>query len=261
MRLTLDVEEVDPSGIATIRVTYGKTDVDMSISDGGETIDFAADLPMDPLKEVFDAIEGKSVVIRVDRTGDVVGVDGGRELARHVKSKLEEAIREGAKAGRIPAEAVDLALSSSDAFKEMFSDDSTEDLVKDLFAPTPPKPVKVGESWTLRDAQEGSNPRIDDETYTLESLENGVARLALQVKTSPNPDAPAASFAGIKGKVNLTGSGTGTMTVDERGWVPTADYDFDHTGSFKSEASLILPRSVTVPMSRRGRETFDVVEE
>lgn len=259
MDLTFEVLAVAPTGEADVRITYGESRLEKDMEVAGRSFSMDSEEADSPFGLVFKSIEGKSFTVRVNPKGEVLAIEGAYALARNVRTTLENAIKEQIRTQDIPADQAEEALSQTGLFDELFSEDSLKTLVQDLFIAAPPAPVEVGETWTRRDVRTSSRPRVDDDTFTLVSVDdNGVATVKIDTKTSPNPDKPTSQFAGISGVLTISGTGTGTAVYDPSGWLIRETYTHDHSGEFKTDVDFRLPQSVTVGITIRGTSSAEV---
>jgi hypothetical protein len=91
---------------------------------------------------------------------------------------------------------------------------------------------------------------IIDGTYTLTSLENGVARMGVSAAILPNPDGAPMKIGEMTLRIGLTGEETGYIDVDEEtGWVVQGELKTKFTGALSLEGVPDLPADMLGPMT------------
>jgi hypothetical protein len=81
----------------------------------------------------------------------------------------------------------------------------------------------VGDSWKSQNIQFTQVPLLVSAQYSLSSIQNGLATLAVQSTISANADSPSIKIQGNSVSYSLSGTQNGVIHVDEQsGWTRDA---------------------------------------
>jgi hypothetical protein len=82
----------------------------------------------------------------------------------------------------------------------------------------------VGDSWKSQNTQFTQVPLLVSAQYSLNSIQNGLATLAVQSTISANADSPSIKIHGNSVNYSLSGTQNGIIHVDEQsGWTYNAE--------------------------------------
>jgi len=138
-RITLTVDGVAPSGVASVHETVTAIRSESSAPVGKIVVDTAkpSDDTTDPIGQAMSkmlaAVVGQPINIVIAPDGTVRSIEGG--------SRLLERIAEGANADP------DMA-AASQALTSLYSDDAIRGMLEQSFPKLPAQPVKPGDNWT-----------------------------------------------------------------------------------------------------------------
>lgn len=252
MDVTFTPTETAADGMVTVKMTYDDVKLQQSMSMGDQQ---APGLDMgklmgDSATKVAEAVKGQSVTARIAANGEVIGVDGTRELSRKATEAAKAAMMEAFKGQNLPPEAMD-QLQNQDDQSGPFAGDQVRSTLVEIFDYFPPKPVKKGDTWTENDTLPGPGSMLSEEKFTVAELDKDKAVIKFERTIKPNPDAPATPMGPMKGKLSLSGTSTGTAEVDVKtGWLLRLDEEGSLTGEMKMEGGM-MPGSMSIPMQQK----------
>ncbi len=159
----------DDGKFKTIKATYKR--IAMSMNMGAQKMSFSSDNasadktnPMQMLNNMFGAIKGQSFLMKVDRTGEIISVEGFDKIGEAMSAQLT-----------LPEEMKKRVLEN---FQSQFNDET----VKETFGPSfnifPNKKVKPGDSWQKKSSTNMSSmPLASTTTYTVKSINSNMVTL------------------------------------------------------------------------------------
>ena len=201
LTMSFDVLDVDQAGVHTLKTTYDRVRVKMS--GGGVGIEYDSDTSAgeeNPATQVFAAMVGASLTVKVTPEGKTLEVTGLDELAEKVSAKLPPFAR----------------ANVDQQVKGMTNS------LDQMMAFLPQKPVDIRDSWssTMELATDPSMPMKVDATYTLHDRKDGVAIVKIDGK--------------MRAGEGLSGTMTGTMKIDEAtGWNQGGEMTMDMSGTMQ----------------------------
>jgi len=194
-----EVLNVDDAGTIKLKTTYESVAFESHMTDGGKiniTVNYDSKKP--PKKapageEAMTELVGQSLIMTISSQGKIVKIEGMDAIVQKIMAGRKDTVER------------DL---TSKKFKESIGDRGkfTSNMV--FF---PELPVAIGDSWKFQ--SEFSSFLISDQ-YTLMSLQNGIATLA--VRSNLNTDPKSSSFEDSGISMNFKGTRNGVMRVDER---------------------------------------------
>lgn len=193
------VVDVDSNGDHTIACTYDR--VRMKMAAGPLNIDYDSANPPEqanPLTQVFGAMVGTKLTMKVTPKGKTLKVEGLDKLAEKMGANLPESAR---------ANLENQTKGMTGSFDQMM-------------AFLPKEPVAVGDSWkgSMDVATDPNMPMKVEATYTLKERKNGKAIVGIDGQ--------------MKGGTGLSGTMKGTMTIDEKtGWNEGGKMTLDMSGN------------------------------
>jgi len=138
-RITLTVDGVAPSGVASVHETVGSIRSELTAPNGRVVVDTAApsettkDPIADAMSKMLTAVVGQTINIVFGPDGTVRSLEGGARL-------LERVIT----AGNASREAT----MASQALTALYSDDALRSMLEQSFPKLPLQPLKAGDTWT-----------------------------------------------------------------------------------------------------------------
>lgn len=240
MAYTYDVIAIDASGAAAVEMTFDKMRVKMEGPQGNFAWSGSVDqaqLPPPPPLAGLAAMVGATLTMKLTpdgRTSELQGLDA-----------LYNRMIEGMP---LPAEV------SREEFRQslidQFGDDAMGGALQNLSGAYPDHPINIGDSWPMNLTMSKGVPMIIEGSYTLESVENGVARLGVTAKIRPNPEGSPMKFGEIAVRCDLTGEETGYIEMEEgTGWVVRGEITTRFTGQLKLEGVPEMPAGLMGPMT------------
>jgi hypothetical protein len=171
----------DSAGWKTIRSTINR--IGMNVNGGGIMMKIDTDStntdttgPMAKIGQIFGAMKGGQFTFTMNENGEVGQMTGMQEMVQKISNSM----------------GADAAVAS-ETMSKVFNEQAFKQNLQQSFAMYPGKPVKPGESWnkTLTMDNNGMIMKLNN-TYTLDSAANGVARVRVASIITSGGDAPAA---------------------------------------------------------------------
>jgi hypothetical protein len=138
-RITLTVDGVAPSGVASVHETVGSIRSELTAPNGKVVVDTAApsDTTKDPIADAMSkmltAVVGQTINIVFGPDGTVRSLEGGARL-------LERVITAGGASRE--------TTMASQALTALYSDDALRSMLEQSFPKLPVQPLKAGDTWT-----------------------------------------------------------------------------------------------------------------
>lgn len=218
--------------------------IGMKITTMGQTQEFTSDttkLPqVDPMSRVFSHMTNDSFTAKISTDGEVSEVSG-----------LDEIIQKSANmvGGGNP--------QMADQLSSSFGDEGLAKNVEMLTDIFPDESVNVGDSWTINKGTATGMPILAENTYTLASIDGGVAVLNLKSELKTDPENSSTQMQGMSAQYFLEGTRTGTLKVEVKtGWVTHADFTDDIFGSITIAPNAQLPDGMTIPIEVKNVATI-----
>lgn len=196
----LDVLDVDSQGNMRIRYTYNGLRFRMANPMGSVDYDSARHSSPPGGAEGFAALLGQSYTLRLSPTGKVLDVEGLDTLAETVRKKLPP----GANLS-----------SPGDPLSPYLNEQALREMTEGVLAVYPDKPVAQGDSWTETKLITHGLPMASESRWTLKELQGGVATVDSTATLKSDPDAPPMDAEGMKAKIEMSGSQTGTIRIEQ----------------------------------------------
>jgi len=241
MGYTYDVAEVDPAGLATIRVTYTSVVFKQQGPTGTVAYDSANPPKTVPLAaRTWAALVGQGFTMKILPTGHVKEITGVDQMMNKMIAALE--IPDGPQKTMV-----------RNQLSAMFGDEALTEMMENMMAIYPEGPVGIGDSWNKKVSITKGFPMTLDTTYTLKERKDGVATVAVTSKVSSNPQAPPMEMGFMKIRYDLKGTQTGTLRMDEaNGWTDAATLSQNFSGTVHVEKNPRMPRGMSWPISLVG---------
>lgn len=236
-----EVLGVDDDGTIKLKTTYQSVAMSSSGNSGGNasyTLNYDSTKPsqnvpvaMQPLA----ALVGQSLIVTASPRGDVLKIEGIDAIVQRIIADTKDAAMRDAMSK-------DLKTSMEGQSKQIFG--------MAIFSESP---VGVGDVWNAQHTQSSVTLLLISAQYTLISLQNGIATLAVRSNISSNAGAPPLGGPNNPVKLNLSGTQSGVMHVDEQsGWAQ----DFELNQRVAGKISMTIPRgtskekkTIATPMS------------
>lgn len=204
---TFDVKKVDADGTATIEVTFGPMAMKMEGPQG--TFEYDSEDPPDevPLPgKALGAMVGQGFTMKITPEGRVTDLKGADKMFEAMLESLD--LPEGP-----------IKDSIVESLKDQFGEEALKEMMENMTALLPDKPVGIGDSWSHTIVLTKGFPSIMENTWTLTDRKDGVATIKVKSTIKSNPDAPPMKMGPMTMKYKLKGSQKGTVKLDEAtGW-------------------------------------------
>jgi Family of unknown function (DUF6263) len=163
-QITLSVDGVTPSGVATVHETVTAIRSELTSPNGLSVVDTAtpSQTSQDPIAQsmakMLAAVIGQPILIVFSPDGSVRSIEGG--------SRLLERVVAAAGADR------DAAMASQ-ALTAIYSDEALRSMLEQSFPRLPPQPLKPGDTWTgqLALGNQAVGRIAADLTFTLKTVD------------------------------------------------------------------------------------------
>lgn len=236
-----EVLSVGDDGSIKLKTTYQSVAIEGFGNSGGKasyTLSYDSTKPsqnvpvaMQPLA----AIVGQSLTVTASSRGEVLKIEGIDAIVQRMIAGTKDTV------GR------DIM---SKTLKSSMEGQSKQISGMAIFAESP---VGVGDVWNAQHTQSAIAPLLISAQYTLTSLQNGLATLAVRSNISSNAAAPPLGEPNSPVKLNLSGTQDGVMHVDEQSGLTQ---DFELNQRIAGKISMTMPqgtangkKSTATPMS------------
>ncbi len=226
------VEQVDHNRISRVRVTIN----DLKISINGLTglIEYDSQQPSgasSPVLKSFSGLTGKSFIILIASSARITKVYG-----------LERIFRDNAKEQEMSETSLMNILDSS--VSAGLNDDSFAEMLEDMFALFPGRPVRRGDSWKRTKELSFPAGSISEQTFTLRRIRNGLAEIDVYEKLVPGAGRGSRVTEGVF--LDASGIKKGKIMVRlSDGWLTGGVLDQDMKGSMGLSG---LGQDISIPV-------------
>jgi hypothetical protein len=199
-----DILKVNSDGSLDLKVTYKTVKIDQDL--GMMTMKFDSEHPENnepaEMVENFKNLIGKSMEVKMSNKGEV--------LDFKTKGSLFEGVFDNVPNGE----------TMEAQMEAQFGEESMKQALSQMVGFYPEKPVKVGDTWTMKRSVKAGMTMDIETTYTLKSRKSGVAFLDFSGKVKTDPSNSTIEMMGMNMSYDLAGTQKGTIEVDEKtGWV------------------------------------------
>ncbi len=209
MDMLSEVTARTPSGDQTLKTTFARVKFVMKGPQGSVSYDSAEPGANDsnPMVAAFTALVGKSYSLTLSQQGKTLKTTGMDELI-------------GAMLDKTPGGNEQMRQAMRSQFEKMLGGENGPGGAGKMFSFFPKKPVALGESWSQTDSVNAIINMKVEQTWTLDSLVNGVAVIKAKSRMSSDSTAPFTEMGPMKMKMNLNGEMSGRMRIDTKsGWM------------------------------------------
>jgi len=242
---TFKVTDVDEDGTYTIEVTIGPVAMKMESKMG--SFEFDSEDPPDEIPVMakgIAALVDQAFTLKMTPQGKVVEVSGFEDVFESMMDALEDL--EGPMKDQM-----------IDDMKRQFGDDALKEMMENVTAIYPSKPVSVGDSWEQEVVMARTFPLIAKTTYTLAERKDGIASLKIDGTFEPNPDGEPMKMGPMTMKMALKGTQEGTFQIDEAtGWFVEGEMTQEMEGEVTVSGAPGAGGEMSIPMRIKGTTTF-----
>jgi hypothetical protein len=269
--LELEVEDVDPNGVARLKVTY------LAIKEKGQGEDTqmqydstAPDVSTDyPLGPMYSAMIGKSFLAKVTPEGRMIGLEGVDRMYLAIAETIVQG--EDATRKRLSERANEIYGSRQkrvEAVRDLLTKNpfiSTEriaQMVGYLTIVYPGRAVETGDSWQAKKALLSLVTVNMDCTYTLKEMASAVMVVGVSSKIDMDNELASAKGGPLgSARTTMTGSYEGTVRIDPTsGWMSHKNVTMRCSGEVTMPPSEQMPQGMTVPMTMETVITVEPME-
>ncbi|MDA3844361.1 MAG: DUF6263 family protein [Candidatus Kapabacteria bacterium] len=239
------VNSVNGEGVAAITIKYENIFYETVTPQGSLSYDSKnPPAQMPPGLKGYAAVLGNSFDIELSPQGKVNAVTGLDKIVEAIlalgdfKSPEEKTMAER-------------------QVRSQFSVDIMSQNVENIFFFFPGKDVAVGDSWVKENYITAGVPRIMNYTWTLESVENGLATISANATIKNDPTMSKQAQGEMVREIKAVGQQAGTIVVDiNTGWVQTVDMEqtYQSTVTVTGAPDTDQPQVQTVEM--KSVETY-----
>jgi hypothetical protein len=134
------------------------------------------------------------------------------------------------------------------SLQQFLSEQGMRELIEGILAIYPDRPVGVGGSWTDKLILSQSFGMVLESQRTLTSRRNGLATIEVNTTIKPNPKATPTKVGAMTVSAELSGQGTGTITIDENtGLINHSEVRMSTSGQLKVQQGGETPKENSIP--------------
>lgn len=209
--MNFTVDGIDAKGNYDISMTLIGKKLSSTSQGKTQSIDTKGAAPTDQNQKFMWAVQkaqtGNKLNIKMDKNGKILSIKGFDAIYKKINTAITPIIKDA---------------TQSKAFLDNFKLGFSEKFLKEEFGKNinvlPIKGVKLGESWTetVNVIPDGSIKLTT--TYTLKSVENGIAEITVKGGIPKKSQSNAQN--GVSHTISLDGSQNGTIKIDANtGWI------------------------------------------
>jgi len=217
--MSFAARDVDADGATRVKMTYDWAAFGQDGPMGRIEYDSAKPPPhVHPAAKGFAALVGQSLTMTMASDGSVSHIEGVDALLDHVLKEIS-----------VPSEAARATLEKQ--LRKQFGSKAVSEMVKQMTATYPDKPVAIGGSWSKSMDVTRGFPVALDSTWTLRARRNGVATIDVKSRVRPSTNTDPVQMGPMSLTYSLKGEQTGTVQVDEAsGWMLSSKLTQDISG-------------------------------
>ena len=232
------VQEVDSAGAAVLRCTYQSASLKQDGPAGKIEYDSTNPPATVPLQaQGIAALVGLDFSVKISPQGRVTAILGADEMTKAIIDRFD--LAEG------PAKR-----SLKKTPRQHSGSQTIRQMMENMTALYPDKPVAVGESWSKRFPTSDVIPMVLDTTWTLRGRKGGVATIEARATIKSDPDAPPVQIGSSRFRYDLDGRQEGTLALEEAtGWTMEAVIKQTLAGQVKVEGHPDHPQGTSWPLA------------
>jgi len=230
----LDVTNVQADGNAAVKLTYSWIKLHQRSAMNEVTYDSAEpDASVPVIAQGFAALLDESCTAVMTPKGEVQSVQGLEQM----RSSIDKKVPDG--------QAKEWVMAS---LQQFLSEQGMRELIEGILAIYPDRPVGVGGSWTDKLILSQSFGMVLESQHTLTSRRNGLATIEVNTTIKPNPKATPTKVGAMTVSAELSGQGTGTITIDENtGLINHSEVRMSTSGQLKVQQGGETPKENSIP--------------
>ena len=245
MTLNYFVQDVDSTGLYTIKITFSAAKYKMITSFGVieyDSQDTKSPPPASAL--VFSAMVGQSLVIRMAPNGKVSSVQG-------VDAMINKIVK-----------TINVGKNIAPMIKQQFGEEQLKEMFETATSVYPETPIGPGDAWPKKSTVSRGYPIIVESTYKFADRKDGLVTINVTGFATPNTGVPPMDLGIAKLQYTLSGKQEGTIKVNEStGMIASSRMLQKLSGQVESIPSKEGEQSVTAPITITSTITSETTEQ
>jgi len=250
-----EVLAIDANGIIALKATYNQIQVKMDGPMG--LIEYDSTKPPTDVNNpqaktmvaMWSAMAGESFTMDLTPKGKIVGIQDYDKMWERMMEKVT---------GDNP----NMAQAMKDMIKNFAGEDRIKEMGGEMMTSFPDEPVAIGDMWYDITSIEVGFPLYLDVTYILKDRKDGIAFIDVISKMDMgDQDSKLIEMEGMKMNMQMTGTQTGTVEVDEAtGWMIKSNINQNFSGAVKIAPNKQMPNGMSIPMTIQSKITVEPME-
>ena len=192
----------DSGNIFSVKITYDKLHIVLKKTDTEDQVydaDNAAE-SFDQMDQLLSNIKGTSITVTLDSKGNIINTSGSKEIMNRVMASMSSGDPQ-------------MKAKVQELVSRLTGPAFIDETLKESFKIFPDSGLYVGDSWKKQSTQSADMKFDVNSTYTLTSLDDGIAKIEIEGKIS-NPKNTTATFMGYNVESDLGGEQEGEFKAD-----------------------------------------------
>lgn len=248
------VDNVDSEGNFTMNYKYDSIKFESDSNGSKQTFDSSSSDSTDSSTSMYKSVIGKGFTTKMTKFGEVTEVSGVDELLDSMIQTMDFGEDENKETNIEDAK---------ENLKTSFGDEALKSIIQQSTKVFPSDNIKVGDSWDI-DTSVSSIVEIDTKTtYTLDKVEKKIAYISVKSEYSTDASKPS-DYMGMEMTTDISGSMTGTITVDTRNCILS---NGDMTQNMSGKMSVKIPsaegseaQTLDIPMDSTVKITYSTTK-
>jgi len=192
----------DSGNIFSVKITYDKLHIVLKKTDTEDQVydaDNAAE-SFDQMDQLLSNIKGTSITVTLDSKGNIISTSGSKEIMNKVMGPMSSGDPQ-------------MKAKVQELVSRLTGPAFVDETLKESFKLFPDSGLYVGDSWKRQSTQSADMKFDVNSTYTLTSLDDGIAKIESEGKIA-NPKNTTATFMGYNVESDLGGEQEGEFKAD-----------------------------------------------
>ena len=192
----------DSGNIFSVKITYDKLHIVLKKTDTEDQVydaDNAAE-SFDQMDQLLSNIKGTSITVTLDSKGNIISTSGSKEIMNKVMGPMSSGDPQ-------------MKAKVQELVSRLTGPAFVDETLKESFKLFPDSGLYVGDSWKRQSTQSADMKFDVNSTYTLTSLDDGIAKIESEGKIA-NPKNTTATFMGYNVEGDLGGEQEGEFKAD-----------------------------------------------
>jgi hypothetical protein len=245
MTLSYQVQDVDASGLATVKITFTAAKYKMITSFGVIEYDSQNTKSPPPASALaFSAMVGQTLTIKLTPNGKVSSITGVDAMV----DKMVKKINMGSNIGSM--------------LKQQFGEEQIKEMIEGSLTVYPETPIGPGDTWTKKTTVSRGYPIVMDSKYQVKERKDGIITVDVTGTAVPNTTASPMDLGIAKIQYTLSGAQTGTIKIKEAtGMVASRSMVQNLSGTVESIPTKEGEKSVSSPIVITNTITTELTEQ